>query len=397
MSRGIFAIRAAAASVAVGLIVAPPVQAQEQAGPFKDVPARHWAASQIAFVADDARAWIPARREGFGPGDRFSRRELALALFRAFPPPQGWETKRSFPDLEDSDPVLPAADYVVRRYWMRSKGDEFRPDGPVSRRDLDMGLVRALGYLREAAAASRLSTADGERVMPWWSSGFLIVAERLGLHDNLPSEFDADEIRPGQALSRAHAAYSFAEAGKVASKDRSSYAWRLDGFLEMSLPSMSPARLEAVRFALRYAGFPYIAAGEWPRPTGSDYPYGAQPQGGFDCTGLAWWVLQAPGSPAYDVVRWRGYEGWPLKQRTATEMASAAVTRYRFAETLPLDVAFFDIDGDPSRMEHAGLLLGNGWMLHASGARGGVALERVTGRWWQDRYAFSRRVIPTSA
>ncbi|MFP5225394.1 MAG: NlpC/P60 family protein [Actinomycetota bacterium] len=392
--------RAAATLIAVGLLAAAPTPASAQsgqAGPYGGVPPGHWAAEQIGFVSDEAREWIPARKEGFGPGDHFTRRDLALAMFRAFPPPEGWSSTREFPDVEPGTPLASAAPYAVSRWWMKPKGGEFRPDGPVSRRDLDQALVRALGYYREAAAVSKLSTEDGVRLAPWWSTGFLIVAERLGLHTNLPDQFEAEELRPGQALTRAHAAHSLAQAAKITDQTRSSYAWRVDGFTDIVLPAMTPARIEAVKFALKYAGFPYVTAGEWFRPTGPDYPYGAQPQGGFDCTGLAWWVLQAPQHPSYDVVRWRGYDGWKLEPRTATEMAKATVTRYPFARTLPMDIAFFDMDNDPSRMEHAGLLLGNGWLLHASGARGGVTLERITGKWWQDRYQFSRRVIPNAA
>lgn len=387
-----------ATRLAVALILAiaiggvHPASAAYTAGPFPDVPAKHWAAKAISYVTDPSRAWIPARSEGFGPEQNFTRRELALAMFRVFPPPAKWSSSRTFVDVPEGDPLIDALRWSAWKRWLPVRADEIRAEAPVNRRLMDQALVRALGYARYATAVSRLQTEDGESVVSSWSTGFLLVADRLELHPNFSNE--RLDVLPGQALDRAHAADIFKRVADVMSKSSASLAWRVDGYESIKLPAMSPARLAAVRFAFRGAGFPYVWAGEWHQPTGNDYPYGLQVQGGFDCTGFAWWVLHQPTNDSYRAPEVRGYAGWNLPWRTATAMAEATKTKRRWKDTLPMDLAFYDFDGDPSRMDHAGLLLGNGWVLHSSGSKGGVTLEQSSSGYMRRAFMYARRVIP---
>ena len=50
-----------------------------------------------------------------------------------------------------------------------------------------------------------------------------------------------------------------------------------------------------VEFALSYAGYPYVYAGEWYAKTPAGYCCGAQAQGGFDCSGFSMYVFAQVG------------------------------------------------------------------------------------------------------
>ena len=123
--------------------------------------------------------------------------------------------------------------------------------------------------------------------------------------------------------------------------------------------------------AVRFIGYPYVWGGEFERPQS---PYGAQPQGGFDCSGFAWRVYKVqsyPGAPQLAEV---------LRGRTAAAMAGEVPRRLRIkpARLAPADLMFFGPGGphaQPARIDHVGISLGNGWLIQSS--RYGVALEQV--------------------
>ena len=118
-------------------------------------------------------------------------------------------------------------------------------------------------------------------------------------------------------------------------------------------------------------------------------PYGAQPQGGFDCSGFAWRVykLQSyPGAPQLADT---------LRGRTAAAMAGEVPRSQRIkpAQLAPADVMFFGPGGKrakPAQIDHVGIYLGNGWLINSS--RYGVALAPVGG-WYESRLAWGRRPI----
>jgi cell wall-associated NlpC family hydrolase len=59
----------------------------------------------------------------------------------------------------------------------------------------------------------------------------------------------------------------------------------------------------------------------------------------------------------------------------------------------PADVLFFGARGGgskPKDVDHMGLYLGNGWMIHSS--RYGVALAPLDG-WYGERFAWARRPL----
>jgi cell wall-associated NlpC family hydrolase len=59
----------------------------------------------------------------------------------------------------------------------------------------------------------------------------------------------------------------------------------------------------------------------------------------------------------------------------------------------PGDVLFFGAHGPkskPAEVDHTGIYLGNGWLIHSSGY--GVALAQLDG-WYAERFAWARRPL----
>ena len=146
-----------------------------------------------------------------------------------------------------------------------------------------------------------------------------------------------------------------------------------------------------VHFGLRSIGYPYIYAGEWYRATSSNYCCGTQPQGGFDCSGLTWWLMKAPTS-SYDNTRIRGYEGWSLPQRSSADMAT--IGKIAFKRVQPGDLLFYDGDND-GRVDHVDTYLGHGFALDSSNGTAGVTILKVSSGWYRDHFVRARRIIKT--
>jgi cell wall-associated NlpC family hydrolase len=164
---------------------------------------------------------------------------------------------------------------------------------------------------------------------------------------------------------------------------------------DFSYASYDERRREVVEYAVSLVGTPYVWAGEWAYKTPSDYPYGAQAHGGFDCSGFIWYVLHAK-NESYRPVS-RPYRGWALPERSSSDMARGTKNRLRYKELKPGDIVFFAPNGRDSRASavyHAGLYLGRGWMIHSSGSRAGVSIARISREsWWFDQILWGRRII----
>lgn len=365
------------------------------AASFQDVPGRHWAAGAIAYVAEQ-HDWMRDYGEGeFRPNARLTRRHLARALVRAFAPKEVPDPAIAFFDLDPQDRFHPFAAVAVARGWMTAPGGAFEPTGRVAKVALDRALVRALGLTAEIRGLSRMTTEDGTRLRR--PSGFaeMVLAQELGLHYNHPvGDGERRELLPTTAVRRADAAQALYRAASAAG------TWRvtsLERYRRIVLPNMTEDQQAAIEFAMRYAGYPYIYAAEWFRETPDGYCCGTQPQGGFDCSGYVWWVMRKPGS-GYDNSAFRPYRGWDLPERSSREMARSAPVRVRYGDLRPMDLMFFDGDAssaDWEGVDHVGLYMGRGWMIHSSGGNTGVTVEWAREGWWRDHFKWGRRLIPS--
>lgn len=375
---------------------AAPASAAARA-PYDDVPEGHWARAAVTMVAVQ-QDWLRISGATFRPTRVVTRRLFARALVRAFARTDTPNPDLTFSDLPSTDSYFRDANIAATKGWLPARDGAFVPDGTVQKREMDRAFVLALRFGPESAGINRIA-AGGVRLPHGSDLGPLAVGSLLRLHFNHPSPNDQLDLLPASAITRADAAYALWRAKAVTSYTRST----LQRFRTIALPEMTPQQQTAVSFALRYVGYPYVYAGEWDAPVADGYCCGAQSQGGFDCSGLTWWVTASP-QAGWDNTSLRRYSGWSIPQRSSRDMAQAAPQRLTATEAAPLDVLFFDTDrrgaADPARpwdaVDHAGVALGNGFMIHSSGGRAGVAIDWIGDGFWADTYLWGRRLVPSA-
>jgi cell wall-associated NlpC family hydrolase len=254
------------------------------------------------------------------------------------------------------------------------------PSAQVTLAQLDAKLVRAL-QLGDEANLFQDTAAGGLR--PPGRFGTEVVARLLGLRTNHPAGQDQLEVLPNNPVPRAEVAYSVAQILRLSEWEIASVEEAASSF---QLPAFTPWQRRVLTSAAGFIGYPYVWGGEFERPQS---PFGAQPQGGFDCSGFAWRVYKVqsyPGAPQLATI---------LRGRTAADMAGEVPRRQRIkpARLAPADLVFFGPGGPRAQapqIDHMGLYLGNGWLIHSS--RYGVALAQLDG-WYQDRLAWGRRPL----
>src|ERR1044072_2519115 len=242
------------------------------------------------------------------------------------------------------------------------------PAAPVTVTQLDTRLVRTLGL---AVAAKEFY--DGAH-----TAGLAVpsrfrtetVARLLGLRINHPAARDDLELLPSDPVTRAETAYSVARILGFQGWETQSVE---DAAATFELPTMTAWQTRILNTAVKFVGFPYVWGGTSEK---AEAPFGIEAHGGFDCSGFVWRVykLQAyPGGAALATT---------IKGRTTYQMSGEVpqAKRIAFAKLQPADIVFFGPKGrssTPASVGHAGIYLGNGWMIHSSGQ--GVAVTPWTG------------------
>jgi cell wall-associated NlpC family hydrolase len=334
---------------------------------------------------------------------------MALVLWWVLAPAGPAEAAGARPHVPEW--ARPAVSYLVQSGWLER--DTFKANSPMSRArfstlmadafgggysrtkgdvrasEVSAALVRALDRGSIAQRLGQVESPDGwqPHVRGWF--GTEIVARELGLRYNRLESEDALETSAGEVMKQADAVYALWKAKTSPS------TYSADVLKSFSLAEYSETRRPVIEFALSLVGTPYVWGGEWKTTTPAGYPYGTQGHGGFDCSGFAWYVLREKSSS------WsppdRSYKGWAFPERSSSDMARAAEKKLRFRELLPADVIFFAPQGREAKARdvyHAGIYLGNGWMVHSSGSRAGISLAQVgPGSWWNDQLAWGRRIV----
>ena len=361
---------------------------------YADVPTSHWAYSAVDYVT--SKSWMTPYSNGFRPEQLTTRLDLARAFVLAFAPSETPDPSIVFSDLSAATYgySYKIANIAVKKGWLVPVNGAFVPSGTVTKATLDRAFVVALGLQQVAAGLNNISTQDGYRFAHSYNFAAYIITNELHLNFNYPSALENQEVLASSSVSRAFLAYALSQAKTLSEWELNS----VQSFASIKLPSMNATEKQIVEFAMRYAGYPYVYAGEWYKPTGSGYCCGTQLQGGFDCSGFAWWVLKAPAG-TWNNVSIRGYTGWSLPQRGAAAMTEYAPVRLAYSQLQPADLLGFntdDVGSGWSGVDHAGIYLGNGWMIHSSGSRGGVSIDYIgSGSWWYSRLVWGRRFIPT--
>jgi cell wall-associated NlpC family hydrolase len=255
------------------------------------------------------------------------------------------------------------------------------PAAPVTIAQLDARLVGALGLSESASSFARPARAAG--LKPPSRFGTEVVARLLGLRTNHPAAQDGLELEPSDPATRAEAAFSAARILQFAGSEQQFVA---DAAAAFALPALTAWQQQVLRTAVSFIGFPYVWGGESETTTS---PFGPQARGGFDCSGFVWRVYKL-----------QPYEGAPqlaetLRGRTTMQMSAEVPKAQRIgaAKLQPGDVVFFGSRGlksKPGQIDHMGISLGNGWLIHSSAY--GVALAPLDG-WYAKRFAWARRPL----
>ncbi len=251
------------------------------------------------------------------------------------------------------------------------------PSAPVRVVSFDRMLVVQLGLGDVAAHLQTVAAARGLR--PPWYFGSEVVARFIGLRYNHPTGTDALELYPYDAITRAEAAWSL-DVVLGSSDGGAAYARSvLTGF---ALPALSGAQRDALRIAVRRIGYPYVWGG-----TTDDTSDGLA-HGGFDCSGFVWRVFKVSG------LSW----GARIGGRTAAQQAGEIPRRARLrmsglrpGDLLYFGSAHFSSPATASNIIHAGIYLGDNWVIHSSSQ--GVYVLPLRGSWLGSEFAWGRRVI----
>ena len=259
----------------------------------------------------------------------------------------------------------------------------FRPAAPVTTHEVHLALVTALGLQDLAAGAQALHLQNGTQIDVPKDFGTLLIGMRLGLRYNHGDE--SLDVAPDTPLPRAEVAWSLYRAATAPSWVRDSLA----PYATMELPNLTKKLQQVVAFAVRYVGQPYVWGGEWHQPSPSGYCCGYQPVGGFDCSGLTWWLVKAAGA-GWDNTPPRPYEGWALPQRTSAQMASVGRVKWKWIE--PGDLLFYD-GNDDGTVDHVDTYIGNGWAIDSGGSNAGVTITYVFDNWYEEHFVHARHVV----
>jgi cell wall-associated NlpC family hydrolase len=256
------------------------------------------------------------------------------------------------------------------------------PERAVTIRELDAALVAFAGLGDAARAVTAELKAAG--LAPKAGAGTETVARLLGFRINHPAAEDAIELGPNDPATRAEAAYSLARLLDLSE-------WHVERVREqataLALPELSDWQRRVLARAVSFVGYPYVWGGTSERP---QQLFGKAVPGGFDCSGFVWRVFKTEpfdGASALASV---------LRGRTTYEMSGEVATgrRIRNAANLrPGDVIFQGTAGPrskPAQVDHAGIYLGGGWIVHSSGS--GTTLHPFEG-WYRDRFAWGRRPL----
>jgi cell wall-associated NlpC family hydrolase len=265
--------------------------------------------------------------------------------------------------------------------WSPSHWQARAPDRAVTVTEFDRVLVNALGL---AGAAKRVQV-ELQRVglRPTARAGSETIARLLGLRLNHPAGQDDLELLPEQPITRAEAAYSVAQA---LSYDRGKRDLIDQVSATFALPDLTPWQQRILTTAVGYVGYPYVWGGTSP---GKETPAGVPAAGGFDCSGFVWRVYKLTPYADSDAL------SDALRGRTTFQMAGEVGRASRIVKATnlkPGDVLFFGRgpQSKPSEVDHAGIYLGNGWMVHSSGD--GTTITPFDG-WYRESFAWARRPL----
>jgi cell wall-associated NlpC family hydrolase len=378
-------------ALALAAIAAPFAIAQK----YTDVPKGYWAATAIDSVTDrgpDGHKVLDDYGTEFKPEKAITRELLARSMVLASG--NYGEHVKTVPisDVPESERYYDVIEVAVHHgYLQLDKDGNFNPQDPVPAYQAEVALVR---WLKEKYPSSNWGLLTSLRPSTWqpndgWKTDapsylpYIVASRQLMLRYNHPDTADGQEVTPEQAIDRGEVAYMFWRAYQQGGE----YGlWGLSSYKSITFPVLSDRQKQIADFALKFIGYPYIWAGEYPT---RNSPYGAQAAGGFDCSGFVFYVMKM-------------HFEYPItvNERGAHDMAAKAKPRITRKQLQCGDLIFFGPNGPKSSVEsiyHAGLYLGNGWFIHSTGSTDGVTLNSLdSSTYYKTYFAWGRRVLKPS-
>jgi len=162
-------------SLALCLCLLGPLCASAHAAPvYPDVPTGHWAESVIVKAGE--YGLIRGREDGtFGLGLKLTRAEFVTILSRMFSW-SGTPSGQTFSDVTPSAWYYTAVELAAAAGAVES-GTAFRPEEPITRREMAQMLISSLGFGQIAAQDWPTPFADGSGP----GSGYLALAYDIGM------------------------------------------------------------------------------------------------------------------------------------------------------------------------------------------------------------------------
>ena len=144
---------------------------------FQDVPANHWAGESIRRCVENG--FFKGQTETrFGLGQNMSRSAFAVVLCRFF----GWETgvptEQTYSDVPVDAWYAGAVEAAYKQGALTRQPSTFRPNDPITREELTVMLVRALGYDQIAGLAQDLPMPFEDVTT---NGGYITMAYDLGV------------------------------------------------------------------------------------------------------------------------------------------------------------------------------------------------------------------------
>lgn len=145
---------------------------------FDDVPPGHWAYEYVTALRDSGiMNGVGGNR--FGPGRPITRAEFVTTLCRVMNWPLVTPEAGSFPDNQDKGRwYYPYIETALQNGAVISDGQPFRPLADITREDMAVMLVRALGYESLTGTLSGLSNPFTD-VTAW--KGHIMIAKDFGI------------------------------------------------------------------------------------------------------------------------------------------------------------------------------------------------------------------------
>jgi cell wall-associated NlpC family hydrolase len=300
-----------------------------------------------------------------------TRRELVMLLQSVMGLPAG-PLGTTWRDVTGDDPQGAAARRAVQRGWLSATGGQVALDAPLTGTDANRAWTLALGMGRAVARLSRFTDGSGHRFTVPAGFATSIAARESGLRRNYPTADDVHERTDQQPLRLADLVLMAWRGRDIRRRGLPASARSLQAF---SIPAIDPLFVPLVQRALNLVGHPYVWGGEWP---GRDSPLDPQAAGGFDCSGFVWYVWRTGDRASEAAIN------VPDGRTTYTMNVGTRGKRIAWHRAAAGDLVFFGDRGlrtPLNQASHMAIGLGNKWIIHSSGGRGGVSISYLPTYW----------------